>query len=92
MFIILCTQLDILINNAGRSQRAAWEEIELEVDREAFDLNVFSVINLSRIAVRYFNEVGSGQIVATSSIAGIIPAPFSATYNATKHALHVCNQ
>ncbi|NP_001155449.1 dehydrogenase-like isoform X1 [Acyrthosiphon pisum] len=81
-------KLDILVNNAGRSQRAVWEDIELGVDRELFDLNVFPVINLSRIAVRYFNQVGSGQLVATSSIAGIIPAPFSATYDATKHALH----
>lgn len=77
------------MNNAGRSQRAIWEEIELGVDHEAFALNVFSIISLSRIAVRYFNQVGHGQIVATSSVAGIIPAPFSATYNATKHALHV---
>jgi len=81
-------KLDILVNNAGRSQRAIWEDIKLEVDHEAFELNVFSVINLSRIAVRYFNQVGKGQIVATSSAAGIIPVPFSATYNATKHALH----
>ncbi|XP_050442539.1 dehydrogenase/reductase SDR family member 7 isoform X2 [Adelges cooleyi] len=81
-------KLDILINNAGRSQRAVWEDIELGVDREAFDLNVFSVINLSRIAVRYFNQVGHGQIVVTSSTAGICSPPFSATYNATKHALH----
>lgn len=81
-------KLDILVNNAGRSQRAIWEEIQLGVDHEAFALNVFSVISLSRIAVRYFNQVGHGQIVATSSVAGIIPAPFSATYNATKHALH----
>jgi len=66
-----------------------WENIELGVDQELFDLNVFPVINLSRIAVRYFNQVGRGQLVATSSIAGIIPAPFSATYDATKHALHV---
>ncbi|VVC24408.1 NAD(P)-binding domain,Short-chain dehydrogenase/reductase, conserved site,Short-chain [Cinara cedri] len=81
-------KLDILVNNAGRSQRAVWEDIELGVDREAFELNVFSTVNLSRIAVKYFNQVGRGQIVITSSIAGIIPAPFSASYNATKHALH----
>lgn len=53
---------------------------------------MFSIVNLSRIAIRYFNQVGHGQIVATSSIAGIIAAPFSATYDATKHALHVSKQ
>lgn len=47
------------------------------------------MINLSRIVVKYFNDVGHGQIVATSSVAGIVPAPYSASYNASKHSLHV---
>ncbi|XP_025425967.1 dehydrogenase/reductase SDR family member 7-like isoform X2 [Sipha flava] len=81
-------KLDILINNAGRSQRAVWEDIEIGVDREIFDLNVFPIVNLSRIAVNYFNSIGHGQIVTTSSIAGIISAPNSASYNATKYSLH----
>lgn len=54
-----------------------------------FDLNVFPVINLSRIAIKYFNRIGHGQVVTTSSVAGILPAPYSASYNATKFSLHV---
>lgn len=54
-----------------------------------FDLNVFSVLSLSRIAVKYFLQVGGGHIVVTSSIAGVQPVPMSATYCGTKHALHV---
>ena len=55
-----------------------------------FELNVFSNISLSRIAVKYFLEQDkAGHIVLTSSIAGLIPAPFSPTYSATKFALHV---
>ena len=41
-------KLDILINNAGRSQRGRWEHIDINVDMELFNLNVFSVINLTR--------------------------------------------
>ncbi|XP_060535151.1 dehydrogenase/reductase SDR family member 7 isoform X2 [Cylas formicarius] len=80
--------VDILINNAGRSQRAMWDEIELSVDRQMFELNLFSVINLSRIALEYFNKKGEGHIAAISSLAGIIGVPFSASYTGSKHALH----
>lgn len=82
-------QLDILVNNAGRSQRANWENIELNVDREIFELNVFSYLSLTRIAVKYFLENNLGQIVVISSLSGIFPAPYSASYTGSKYALHV---
>lgn len=86
--------VDILLNNAGRSQRANWEDIDMTVDKQMFDLNVFSVVNLTRIAVKYFKERGYGHVAVTSSLAGVIGAPLSGTYTATKHAIHVssyCN-
>lgn len=81
-------KLDVLVNNAGRSQRATWENIELSVDKEMFDLNVFSQIALSRLVAKHFLEMGTGHFVVTSSVAGLAAAPFSATYSATKFALH----
>ncbi|KAK9511434.1 hypothetical protein O3M35_000097 [Rhynocoris fuscipes] len=82
-------KLDILVNNAGRSQRAFWEKIEMQVDNEMFQVNVFSIISLSRLAVEYFERMDNGgQIVVTSSLAAFVPVPFSSTYSATKHALH----
>ncbi|XP_039952376.1 dehydrogenase/reductase SDR family member 7 [Bactrocera neohumeralis] len=83
-------RLDVLVNNAGRSQRASWEEIKVQVDRDLFELDVFSVVNLSRIAVRYFLQLRNvrGHIVTTSSIAGLCPVPFSATYCAAKSAIN----
>ncbi|XP_067010251.1 dehydrogenase/reductase SDR family member 7 [Anabrus simplex] len=80
--------LDILVNNAGRSQRAMWEDIETEVDREMFEVNVFGIVSLSRIAVRYFLKKGEGHIAVTSSLAGVLGVPFSGTYTGTKHAIH----
>ncbi|BES94029.1 KR domain [Nesidiocoris tenuis] len=84
-------KLDILVNNAGRSQRAVWENIQMDVDAELFGLNVFSIVSLSRLAVKYFLKVGKGHLVVTSSLAGVIGAPFSGTYTASKHALHTKN-
>lgn len=81
-------KLDILVNNAGRSQRAQWENIEIDVDKQMFDLNVFSVLSLSRLLVKHFVKTGGGHIVITSSFAGLLSVPKSATYCGTKHALH----
>ncbi|CRK98666.1 CLUMA_CG011944, isoform A [Clunio marinus] len=81
--------LDILVNNAGRSQRAEWNKIDINVDRELFELDVFSVIHLSRLAVTYFEQNSiKGQLAVTSSTAGLIGAPNSASYTGAKHALH----
>lgn len=82
-------QLDVLVNNAGRSQRANWEDIDLAVDKEMFDLNVFSILSLSRIALHYFMKQNKGHIVVTSSLTGVTPIPYSASYTGAKHAIHV---
>lgn len=84
-------QLDVLVNNAGRSQRANWDAIELKVDQEMFDLDVFSVVNLSRIYVSHIEKTTKkGHLVVTSSGAGLGPVPFSASYVGAKYAINVC--
>lgn len=82
-------QLDILINNAGRSQRAAFEKIDITVDEDMFRINVFGPVHLTRIVVDYWNKNNQvGQVAVTSSVAGICPAPYSCTYSGSKYALH----
>lgn len=83
-------KLDVLVNNAGRSQRSNFEKIPEEIERELFDVNVFAVMSLSRLAVNLWMRENKtdGEILVTSSTAGKLGAPFSATYCATKHALH----
>ncbi|XP_022688989.1 dehydrogenase/reductase SDR family member 7-like isoform X2 [Varroa jacobsoni] len=82
--------IDVLVNNAGRSQRARFVEISMEIDKELFSINVFGMISLTREVVKFWIEKKkcNGQILVTSSTAGKIGAPFSATYTASKHALH----
>lgn len=77
-----------MVHNAGRSQRAMWENINLEVDKAIFELNVFSVIPLSQLA-RYFTERGGSHLVTMSSLACVVGAPYSDSYTATKYAIMV---
>ncbi|RWS27765.1 dehydrogenase/reductase SDR family member 7-like protein [Leptotrombidium deliense] len=82
-------QIDILVNNAGRSQRSSFEEIELEVHKELFEINVFGLINLTKLVMKHWYKTNfKGQLVVTSSITGKLGAPYSTSYTASKHALH----
>ncbi|XP_035706241.1 dehydrogenase/reductase SDR family member 7 isoform X2 [Folsomia candida] len=82
-------KLDILVSNAGMSQRAAWDEIEIDVDKKLFELNVFSVINLNRVVLKYFKANGNqGQLAVMSSLGGKVGGPNASSYAATKFALH----
>jgi len=82
-------KLDILINNAGNSQRAAFEEVELDVDKEIFEINVFGPVSLTRVVLKYFYENNiKGQFAVTSSTAGIMGVPYSCSYTGSKHAIN----
>ena len=59
------------------------------MDKDLFELNVFSLVNLTRVVLRYFLEHGGGQFGVVSSVAGKVGVPNSGTYTASKHALHV---
>lgn len=80
-------KVDILINNAGRSQRALWVETDLEVDRQMLELNVLSVLSLTKVVLPHMIERKQGHIVCMSSIAGKMGLPGSASYSGAKHAL-----
>ena len=78
-----------MFSNAGRTQRATWESIDTTVDKDLFELNVFSLLSLARIVTKHFISTGGGQHVISSSITGKLAPPLSASYNGSKHALHV---
>merc|ERR1712156_463976 len=81
-------KISIVIHNAGRSQRARWEHTDIEVDLDLFNLNVFSIVNLSRCIMPHFLERNSGTFALMSSAAGKAGVPFSGSYTGSKHALH----
>ncbi|XP_076365746.1 dehydrogenase/reductase SDR family member 7-like [Tachypleus tridentatus] len=62
--------IDVLVNNAGRSQRAAFDGIFTEVDYQIFGKNVFSHVSLTRIVLPHFLSNGGGHFMVNSSVAG----------------------
>jgi short-subunit dehydrogenase len=81
-------RIDVLMNNAGISSRGMVMDNTMEVYRRIFELNVFSVIAITRAVLPIMIAQKSGHITATSSIAGKIGTPMRSAYAATKHALH----
>ena len=63
-------QVDYLVNNAGRSQRAVVTQTSLEVDRAIIELNTIGTISLTKTLLPHMIQQRSGAIVVMSSIAG----------------------
>ncbi|WAR19061.1 DHRS7-like protein [Mya arenaria] len=80
-------QIDLLVNNAGRSQRSLIVDTAVEVDRQVLDLDLLAPISLTKAVLPHMIARGRGHVMCTSSVAGKLPAPGSATYSAAKHGL-----
>jgi NAD(P)-dependent dehydrogenase (short-subunit alcohol dehydrogenase family) len=80
-------RIDVLVNNAGRTQVGAVEETTDEELRALFDLHVFGPFALARAVVPHMRERGSGAIVNLSSVGGQVVLPGFGVYCGTKFAL-----
>ena len=80
--------VDVLINNAGVSQRSLALETSADVVRRIMDLNFFAPVLLSGVLVPKMVERGTGHVVVVSSVMGKFATPNRSSYAASKHALH----
>ena len=80
-------QIDILVNNAGYHARGDVEDVDAAELAKIVDVNLRAPIMLSRIAIPYLKESGSGVIINVGSMAGRTPVPGSTTYAAAKAGL-----
>ncbi len=78
--------IDILINNAGISMRALFEEVDLEVIRKVMDINFYGSIFATKYCLPSILE-RQGSVVGISSIAGYRGLPGRVGYSASKFAL-----
>ena len=80
-------RIDVLVNNAGRTQVGAVEETTDDELRSLFELHFFAPVALTRAVLPRMRDQGGGAIVQMSSVGGQITAPGFGAYCATKFAL-----
>ena len=80
-------RIDVLVNNAGRTQVGAVEETTDDELRALFDLHFFAPAALTRAVLPHMRRQGGGAIVQMSSVGGQVTAPGFSAYCATKFAL-----
>lgn len=79
-------QIDVLINNAGISMRALFEEVDLKVIRQLMDVNFYGTVYCSKYALPYLLKT-KGSLVGVISIAGYVGLPGRTGYSASKFAI-----
>ncbi|MBF6227873.1 SDR family NAD(P)-dependent oxidoreductase [Nocardia abscessus] len=78
--------VDVLVNNAGVMPAGAFLEEPDAVGRATLDINVWGLIHGMRAVAPGMIERGRGHIVNVASLAGKVPIPGLAVYNASKFA------
>ncbi len=80
--------IDVLINNAGISQRSLFVEADPDSLEKVIRVDLIGTMRLTHaIAVR-MKERGSGHLAAVTSIVARIPPPLRTAYAASKAGLH----
>ena len=85
-------RLDAVICNAGNGIAGSIEDTSNEEMRYQFETNFFGAVNTINACLPIFRAQGYGKVVATSSVAAIVPIPFQAFYSAGKAALSIFMQ
>jgi NAD(P)-dependent dehydrogenase (short-subunit alcohol dehydrogenase family) len=81
-------RLDIAFNNAGISGATALtQDLGLDMWRRVIDVNLTGVFNCMVHELRVMKEQGAGAIVNTASIMGLMGAPGTSAYAASKHGV-----
>ena len=79
-------KIDILINNAGITMRALFNDVNLEVLKKLMDVNFWGSVYCTKFALPYLLK-SKGTLVGMSSVAGYKGLPTRSGYSASKFAL-----
>lgn len=79
-------RLDVLVNNAGISMRALFEDVDTSVLRRLMDVNFFGTVETTKAALPHL-LASRGSVVGVSSIAGYRGLPGRTGYSASKFAM-----
>lgn len=76
--------VDILINNAGQGQYGEFSEIPINRELAIIQLNISSLVVLTKLFLQNMLEKGRGKILNLSSITSKAPGPLNSVYHGTK--------
>lgn len=79
-------KIDVLINNAGISMRASFEDLDLQIIKEMMDTNFYGAVYCTKFALPHLLKQ-KGTVICVSSISGLTPLPGRTGYCASKHAM-----
>lgn len=80
-------KIDVLVNNAGISMRAIFDDVEIQVLKKVMDVNFWGTVYCTKYALPFLQK-SKGIIVGVSSIAGFHGLPGRTAYSASKFAMH----
>jgi dehydrogenase/reductase SDR family member 7B len=81
-------KIDILINNAGISQRGLAKDTHFDIDKRIMNIDYFGTVALTKAVLPSMLLHKLGHIVVVTSVVGHMGTPGRSTYSAAKHALH----
>ena len=80
-------RVEILVNNAGYSQRAGFSDLGVNGVRDMFEVNFFAGVDIMEMCLPGMRE-GKGVVIWVSSVQGLLPLPGRSGYSASKHAIN----
>ena len=80
-------RIDYLFNNAGIGVAGEVDSYALDDWNDVFDVNLRGVVHGIQAVYPIMIRQGSGHIVNTASMAGLVAGPGEASYTASKHAV-----
>jgi short-subunit dehydrogenase len=80
-------KIDVLLNNAGLSMRALFNEVDLSVLKHLMDVNFWGTVYCTKYALPEILKA-KGSVIGVSSIAGYRGLPGRTGYSASKFAMN----
>ncbi len=76
--------MNVLVNDAGQGEWGRFAETNLERELDIVQLNVASLISLTKYFLKDMVARNEGKILQVASVLGKIPSPLMAVYSGTK--------